>query len=434
MKIPTLFIPLFFFSSICISQIQTESAQNAEFYIKHVLIGAGLEVANIKHIGMIGGLGQFDADPSLIGVKSGLILSTGHVDSIAGPNDANGYTSTGTLPEAKQSLKYITRGDKDLNKLCQGRTKDITVIEFDFVPVNNTLEFNYVFASEEYTEYAGTPYNDVFGFFLSGPGIKKKINLAVLPDGKTPISINTVNNRKNKQYFRSNKRRGGFVKKIFSSKAKRTARAALRKNLQFDGLTTVLKVHYDVIPYQKYHIKIAIGDVSDRAFDSAVFLEAGSFISTVDTSGKFYDKWEKLSVNPPNIDSILGKKIPVVETDPPVFTMDENFEITEVHFDQASYTIPDSSKKDLDTLADYLLTNKNLKCVLYGYTDNVGSKNYNQILSENRAKAVMEYLIVMGIDPSRMSYVGFNFENSRNDNSTENDKAENRRVEIVLEE
>ncbi len=287
---------------------------------------------------------------------------------------------------------------------------------------------------KKYTEYVGTRFNDVFGFFLNGPGIKKKINLAVLPDGKTPISINTVNHRKNKHYYRSNKRYGGFIKNIFSSRSKRAARSALRKHFQFDGLTRVLKVHFDVVPYQKYHIKIAIGDAADCAFDSAVFLEAGSFVSTVDTSGQFYDKLEKLSLNPPNIDSILGNRMTLAETNSPPFTIAENFEITEVRFDPASYEVPDSSKNDLDSLVDYLTVNKYLNCVLYGYTDNIGSKHYNQILSENRAKAVMEYLIFKGIDSSRMSYAGFNYENARNTNSSEKDKAENRRVEIVLEE
>jgi len=271
------------------SQIKTENEQTAEFYIRNVLMGKGVEVGEITHVGMIGGLGQFEAEPSIIGVKSGLVLSTGNVNGIKGPNKSAGFTSKGQRPKGSQARRILRKGDADLNKVCKKRTKDITVIEFDFVPVQNKLEFNYVFASEEYPEYAGSQYNDVFAFFLSGPNIDGQINLAVLPDGKTPITINTVNRKNNKKYYRCNsgfiKRTSYFLNSVYaehitnSKKRIHKFNNCLMSQLQFDGLTKVLKVEYNVIPYQKYHLKIAIGDVSDQAFDSAVFLEAGSFVS-----------------------------------------------------------------------------------------------------------------------------------------------------------
>jgi outer membrane protein OmpA-like peptidoglycan-associated protein len=433
MKHPILF---FFTMAFCCStgygQITIDSAQTAEFYVKNVLLGSGVEVANIKHTGMIGGLGQFDADPKIIGIKSGLVLSTGSVTGIVGPNNSKGHTSMGDFPDSTRLMAQVKKGDKDLNRLCHSRAIDITVIEFDFVPVNNVLEFKYVFASEEYTEFVGSGFNDVFGFFLSGPGIKKKVNLAVLPDGKTPISINTINHKKNKKYFRKNTKRIGLLRRIFKSKKKRKEMIGLTKYLQFDGLTTVLKVHCDVIPYQKYHIKIAIGDVADWKYDSAVFLEAGSFVSVKDTSAKYFKQLEMLSENPPDIDSIFGIKA-IVEEEIPL-AIDEEFEVTDVYFDHNSFSIPDSAKIHLDSLAEYLQSNKELTCVLYGYTDNVGSKNYNQTLSEKRAKSILDYLVAKGIDPARLVYSGQNFEQPNADNSTEGGRARNRRVEIVIEE
>ncbi|MBI3135065.1 MAG: OmpA family protein [Bacteroidetes bacterium] len=427
-----IFSSMVFFCSSGYGQIIVDDSLLAEFYVRNVLLGSGVEVANIKHVGMVGGLGQFNADPGIIGVGSGLVLSTGSVDSIGGPNNARGFTSLGTLPESRRLISQLSRGDKDLNRLCHGRTIDITVIEFDFVPLKNVLEFNYVFASEEYTEFVGSPFNDVFGFFLSGPGIKKKVNLAVLPDGKTPVSVNTVNHRKNKNYFRKNGKRIGLVRRIFKSKKKLKEMIELRKYIQFDGLTTVLKVHCDVVPYQKYHIKIAIGDVADGLYDSAVFLEAGSFVSIKDTSGKYFEKLEVLSENPPDIDSIFGIKV-IAEEEIPL-AIDDKFEITNVYFDHDSYSVPDSAKNQLDYLAGYLLENPGYTCVLYGYTDNLGSKNYNQTLSERRAKTILDYLVTKGVDSSRLVYFGLNFEQPNDDNSTESGRAKNRRVEIVLEE
>ena len=64
---------------------------------------------------------------------------------------------------------------------------DIAKLEFDFVPTSDTITFRYVFGSQEYFAYENTQYNDVFGFFLSGPGIagpyaNGAINLAIVPN------------------------------------------------------------------------------------------------------------------------------------------------------------------------------------------------------------------------------------------------------------
>ena len=85
--------------SLLQAQFTTENKQTAEFYIRNVLMGPGVVVGNIRHVGMIGGLGQFNADSTIIGVKSGLVLSTGNADSIKGPNDTRSFTSRGQLPK-----------------------------------------------------------------------------------------------------------------------------------------------------------------------------------------------------------------------------------------------------------------------------------------------------------------------------------------------
>ena len=433
MKAITILIVSAFLSFTCSGQIRVDNTKSAEYYIKNVFLGPGIEVGQIKYIGMIGGLGQFEADPKIIGVKSGLVLSTGNADSIKGPNNSNGYTSWGKFPDSKQLIRTLSKGDRDLNRLCKGKTKDITVIEFDFVPIKNILVYNYIFASEEYTEYVGSTFNDVFGFYLSGPGIKKKINLAVLKDGKTPVSVNSINHKTNKNYYRKNSYKTNFIKKIFTGKNKRAEMEALRNQLQFDGLTTVLTVHRDVIPYQKYHIKIAIGDVSDNIYDSGVFLEAGSFVSIRDSTGKYFEELKKInSDNPPDIDSILKFGFPV-DTIVPT-PINQNFEITDIYFNQDSHTLPDSSKIQLDSLAQYLLSESKFNCTLYGYTDNVGSKEYNQELSEKRAIGVINYLVSKGVKRSRLDSVGRNFENPKSDNITDDGRAKNRRVEIIIEE
>lgn len=413
------------------AQIQIDTSNSIEYYVQNILLGSGVEVANIQHKGMIPGIGEFVANEEILGVRSGIILSTGNVFEAAGPNDVKNNSSQVMLPESRRLANQIRKGDKDLNKLTGRRAKDMTILEFDFIPLKNVLEFNYVFASEEYPEFVNSRYNDAFGFFLSGPGIKKRKNLAVLNDGNTPISINTVNQKKNQQYFRKNHRRIGPIKKLFKSKKTISGMNVLKDNIQFDGLTTVLKVRCDVIPYKIYHIKIAIGDAGDDIYDSAVFIEAGSFSSVKDTSGHYYEVLETISEENMNIDSIFGNKVVLK----PQAEIEEvaDFEFTNVYFDNDSYEIPDSAKTQLDLLSDYLKKHKDYTCVLYGYTDNVGSKKYNQKLSEKRAKSILDYLKLNGIDESRLVYNGQNFENPSGDNSTEKGRAENRRVEIILE-
>lgn len=414
-----------------------DSKRTADYYIKNILLGTGIWVGDVTHVGMIGGVGQFQADSTMLGLSSGIVLSTGSVDSIFAKNRSIEYTSFGAVPDSLLKNRTMVKGDKDLNKLCKGITDDVTVIEFDFVPVQNSIEFRYVFASDEYNEYVGSRYNDVFGFFLDGPGVKGGTeNLAVLPNGRTPISINSINLHKNRAYFRDNSVKAG--KRIFISPKKKKAWKKLRANIEFDGLTTVLTVKHDVQPYKKYHIKIAIGDVSDNILDSGVFLEAGSFSSIVDSTGKYFDKLEKVAANPPNVDSILHKDKYVVEK--PVITENteedeaDEFRITDIYFDFNATELTVASVEELAKLADYLRRHKSGKCTLVGYTDNVGSKSYNQQLSEQRALKVIDFLVDQGIARDRLNYAGRNFEHPRYDNTSEEGRAKNRRVEIVLED
>jgi len=263
-----------------------------------------------------------------------------------------------------------------------------------------------------------------------------------LPDGKTPISINTINHKKNKKYFRRNT---GFFKRIghkvgtwyvnnFVTKQKKIDKfnSKLMRQIQFDGLTKVLKVEYDIIPFHKYHIKIAIADVSDITYDSAVFLEAGSFVSVIDTVGEYYDTLLALQNKQMDFDSILYGKEPVIEEEISEVVIEEEFEFTDIRFDFDSSEIPDSSLLQLDKLANYLNDKILITCSFSGFTDNTGTRKYNQNLSEDRAYNVSEYLYSKGITESRLQHQGYNFKNPKFDNSTEKGRARNRRVEILL--
>ncbi|MBL4592824.1 MAG: OmpA family protein, partial [Flavobacteriales bacterium] len=103
-----------------------------------------------------------------------------------------------------------------------------------------------------------------------------------------------------------------------------------------------------------------------------------------------------------------------------------------VFFDTDKYDLKQKSKVELDRLVSFLTKNSTLKIELGGHTDNIGSAKSNQILSENRAKAVYDYLIEKGINAVRLSTKGYGDTKHISDNETIEGRAENRRTEFKI--
>lgn len=238
--------------------ITTNSNYTATELIEDVFIGGGcFDVTNVTSLGASGGIGAFANGLSSIGFDEGVVISSGNIGTVSGPNNS-GSAGTGTGGGS----------DPDLQLLNSQSIFDATGIEFDFSPTLSTIDFRFVFGSEEYCEFVNSNVNDVFGFFISGPGItgpftNNGANLALVPMTTTPISIDDVNNNVNSGYFIPNSTGCGGITNS--------------TDIQFDGYTTVLTATANVIPCETYHIKLVIGDGGDAIYDSAVFLEAGSF-------------------------------------------------------------------------------------------------------------------------------------------------------------
>ena len=249
---------LFFSSFHTFSQLSTTNYPNNSDLIKNVLLGKGVYVSNIK---FKGSMGYFDGSKSNIGLERGVVMSTGRISDAAGPNSTDRMTTELGLP-----------GNSILSSLVGKNTADASVLEFDFIPYSDTIKFRYVFASEEYTEFVDNPktlkdegqgYNDVFGFFIEGPGFSNSTNIAKLPSGE-PVTINNVNQYKNTSYFIENP----------------------VNTVQFDGFTKVLTAIAKVQCGKKYHLTLVIADCNDQKYDSAIFLEANSLNSEMDFDSK----------------------------------------------------------------------------------------------------------------------------------------------------
>gem|GEM_PF-5847273 len=196
-----------------------------------------------------------------IGIESGIILSTGDISDAAGPNDGDGTgQSLGNPGDLDLDLilnpNLLSEIDEENREEVEGDTNDAIVLEFDFIPENEEFVFEYVFASEEYNEFANSAFNDIFAFLLDGE------NIALIPGTNVPVSINNINAEENTSFFKNNDLDDVGVEDLLGT--------------EFDGLTTVLGVRGFVTPGQTHHLKLVIADTGDSILDSAVFLQEGS--------------------------------------------------------------------------------------------------------------------------------------------------------------
>jgi PKD repeat protein len=230
----------------------------AQELVEDILITGCLEAMNVTYTGhpMSKGYFQTTATPSNFHFESGVVMASGYVSTAAGPNNAGSAGTNTNQP-----------GDLNLSALIPQNTWDAAVLQFDFIPADNVIEFRYAFGSEEYLEYVNSSFNDVFAFLLTGPnptGVNYvNQNIAVVPFTTIPVSINNVNNVANSTYYINNG----------------TGASPGLEAVQYDGYTVAMTATANVTPCETYHIKLAVADGGDHILDSGVFLEAGSFSS-----------------------------------------------------------------------------------------------------------------------------------------------------------
>ena len=232
--------------------------------IEDILIDSDC-ITNISVTNIVGGdfdntdqsYGYFDATGTTFPFQNGVVLSTGRLANVPGPNDslsdddANGW-----------------QGDLDLEyALNESGTINATILEFDFTAVASQVSFRYIFASEEYQENNpnSCQFSDLFGFLIRPTvGQNDYQNIALVPGTNTPVKATTVTPGvpgscppENETYF-------GSYNGVSSP-------------INFNGQTAILTATANVITNQSYHVKLVIADEQNYRYDSAVFLEGGSF-------------------------------------------------------------------------------------------------------------------------------------------------------------
>jgi len=219
-----------------------------------------------SNYGSVNGIGYFTNTNPAFPLSSGLILSTGNAANVSGPNL--------TILSEGNSSAWVNVGDTDLQNLILSATgqtmasKNATKLEFDFTSQNEFMSFNFLFASEEYGVYQCN-YADAFAFLLTDltTGITK--NLAVVPGTNTPISVVTIRNNEHNPSCTSQNE--SFFDKFYDYD--------FLAPINFNGQTTLMSASSEIIANNPYHIKLVIADRQDPMYDSAVFIQAGSFSS-----------------------------------------------------------------------------------------------------------------------------------------------------------
>lgn len=260
------FLFLIFISYSGFSQIisindtaDTESGYNLQELVENVLISGDCADVNNFSSQVNGAANQTTTksygyfktpDNSTFAFDEGVIITSGR--AYPAGNTTNNFNP---YPDFNNGIA----GDNDLEiALGIRNTFDATYVKFQFIPTSPDFSFRFIMASEEYDGNFECTYSDGFAFLLREVGTTTYTNLAVLPDG-TPVSVTSINNSNfcaaNVDLFE------GY-------------------NLSFTnygGQTKVLTANAIVIPNQAYEIKLVVADQGDSNYDSAIFLEAGSF-------------------------------------------------------------------------------------------------------------------------------------------------------------
>lgn len=258
-----------FLFNISSAQLLIDQAPNAQALAQR-LVGEGVTITNVTFVGNPLMAAYFkNVGGTNIGLDSGIVLTNGRAKTeiTANVRGVNGNGITTAINADAHNIWNIA-GDNQLAALIGSPTSEVSdacIIEFDFIPLGDSIKFRYVLSSEEYNPDFVCDFNDAFAFFISGPGFTGSQNIALVPGTNTTVSISNVNNIPT----------GGCV-----SNPNYYVDNIANQFLTHDGHTVVLTALARVQPCQTYHLKLVIADVGlDADYDSGVFLEARSLSS-----------------------------------------------------------------------------------------------------------------------------------------------------------
>lgn len=209
----------------------------------------------------VNGIGYFQNNNSGFAFENGIILSNGDALNAPGPN-------TAVISGGSQTWL----GDSDIDSFLNSggpaySSKNASVLEFDFTPLEDEISLNYIFASNEYGQFQCSWSDGVVFLLKDVTEGTNYSNIAVIPGTSTPITVSTIRSNANNSACPS------VNSEFFGNYYAANPGIA---PINFRGATLAMTAQSPVIPGHTYHLKIAIADNQDAVFDSAVFIEGGS--------------------------------------------------------------------------------------------------------------------------------------------------------------
>ena len=266
-----LFIFAFLYSSCLFSQaITVDNTTNSPAQLVDLLLGNScVEVSNIS-VSSTQSVAYFNQNGSTFPISEEIIIRNGVATFTQGP-----YTG------ANLSSSVTNSGDAFLQNLSDNNGGSSPIVnaeylEFDFIPLSNSFSFDFLFASNEYGFYQ-CEFSDVFAFVLTDLSSGVSNNLAVIPGSSTPVTVTTIRNSSNNDPSSPNNNCASINPSFFGTYNVGNPTSALNMR----GQTVVINASSAVVPNTPYRIRLAIGDYANSGFDSAVFIAAGSFTTTL---------------------------------------------------------------------------------------------------------------------------------------------------------
>ncbi len=206
----------------------------------------------------------FNQNGSNFSFQEGIIIRSGQAAFSQGQYTGNNLSSSvGNFTDPfLQNLSNQSSGQSTA-------IRDVAFLEFDFVPISNAFSFDFLFASNEYGEFQCIS-NDIFAFVLTNLATGVSINLGVVPTTGQPVSVRSIRNTAfNTNCNSSNANLFGTYHVLNPANS----------SINMRGNTVPLTASAALVPNQPYRIRLAIADYGDTEFDSAILVQAGSFVT-----------------------------------------------------------------------------------------------------------------------------------------------------------
>ncbi|SFU37089.1 gliding motility-associated C-terminal domain-containing protein [Pustulibacterium marinum] len=344
-------------------QITTSAEYTAEELIENILFQGCIEISNVSSpingsVNNLNSFGYFQSANSNFPFEEGIILATGDI------GDAGNILVTDPLNQGEIDWE----SDADLETaLGVDNTLNATVIEFDFIAATNTINFNYILASEEYLNDYPCNYSDSFAFLIKpSDNSAPYTNITLVPGTSTPVSTQNIRPQivgfcesLNEEYFE------GFNV----------------GDTNYNGRTTMLSAYADISPNTSYHIKLVIADQFDENFDSAVFLQGNAFNASVDLGEDVNTCYNSTLIetdidNPEAVFEWTLNGNPISETTPEITATSSGvYHVTvSLPYAESWCVIEDEIEITLNTIQDAETVNDYQLCEL---EDNPGHANFN---------------------------------------------------------